>query len=446
MRWIGRPDVLTLVEADALARRLARYRPARVPEPDGKSPLRTNVGLPDLLGMEHPAAIEEARHRWSGTPGASLRVPIGVGEHGAPVLLDLKEAAQGGHGPHGLCIGATGSGKSELLRTLVLGLASTHSSTELNLVLIDFKGGASFLGLAELPHVSATITNLAEELTLVDRMADALAGEITRRQQVLRAAGNFASVAEYERARRRGAKLAALPALVIVVDEFSELLAQRPELVDEFVTIGRLGRSLGIHLLLASQRLDEGRLRGLESHLSYRIALRTFSAAESRAVIGVPDAHQLPRTPGSAYLAVGTDELIRFRAAYVSGPGSGSVPGSPAGGSDQGVEPAGPTGPVPSGPVPFTAAPVSTGEGPGAPCPEPVPAASEPEPGGATVLDAMVAAMLGPTVKGPAAHRVWLPPLVEPPALDELVGPLRTGAARSRVRPGSGRHCGCRSV
>ena len=112
----------------------------------------------------------------------------------------------------------------------------------------------------------------------------------------------------------------ALPALLVVVDEFSELLTQRPELVDLLVTIGRLGRSLGIHLLLASQRLDEGRLRGLDSHLSYRIALRTFSAAESRAVLGVPDAHQLPPAPGSAFLATGTGELVRFRAAYVSGP------------------------------------------------------------------------------------------------------------------------------
>ena len=131
-----------------------------------------------------------------------LRVPIGVDDAGVPVALDLKESAQGGSGPHGLCIGATGSGKSELLRTLVLGLVATHSSAELNLVLVDFKGGATFLGLGSLPHVSAVITNLADELHLVDRMADALAGEITRRQELLRAAGNLTGVAEYAAARR----------------------------------------------------------------------------------------------------------------------------------------------------------------------------------------------------------------------------------------------------
>ena len=109
-------------------------------------------------------------------------------------------------GPHGLVIGATGSGKSEFLRTLVLGLTMTHSPEQLNLVLVDFKGGATFAGMSGLPHVSAMITNLAQELTLVDRMQDALSGEMVRRQELLREAGNFASIRDYEKARagRRG--------------------------------------------------------------------------------------------------------------------------------------------------------------------------------------------------------------------------------------------------
>ena len=146
-----------------------------------------------------------------------------------------------------------------------------------------------------------------------------------------------------------------LPALLVVVDEFSELLAQRPELVDLLGTIGRLGRSLGLHLLLASQRLDEGRLRGLESHLSYRIALRTFSAAESRAVLGVPDAHQLPPAPGSAFLATGTGELVRFRAAYVSGPAGAGRTARAAGPAPRRVYPFR-VGPVAAVPAPAVAA------------------------------------------------------------------------------------------
>ena len=236
------------------------------------------------------------------------------------VHLDIKESAQQGMGPHGLVIGATGSGKSEFLRTLVLGLAMTHSPEQLNMVLVDFKGGATFAGMSEMPHVSAVITNLANELTLVDRMQDALSGEMVRRQELLREAGNYASIRDYEKARAAGEDLAPLPSLFIVVDEFSEMLSAKPEFIDLFVAIGRLGRSLGLHLLLASQRLEEGRLRGLESHLSYRIGLRTFSAQESRAVLGVPDAYELPAVPGLGYLKPDPTVLTRFKAAYVSGP------------------------------------------------------------------------------------------------------------------------------
>src|SRR5580693_10355899 len=172
--------------------------------------------------------------------------------------------------------------------------------------------------MAPAPHVAAVITNLSDEAPLVARMRDALAGEMNRRQQLLRTA-RYASVAAYDRARRAGAPLTAVPTLFIIVDEFSELLSQHPDFADMFVAIGRLGRSLGMHLLLASQRLDEGRLRGLESHLSYRVCLKTWSANESRLVLGTSDAYELPSTPGSAYLRVGTDDLIRFQTAYVSG-------------------------------------------------------------------------------------------------------------------------------
>ena len=176
------------------------------------------------------------------------------------------------------------------------------------------------IGLESAPHVAAIITNLEQELAMVDRMKDALSGEMTRRQEVLRAAGNFANVAEYENARASGVRLEPLPALFIVVDEFSELLSQKPDFAELFVAIGRLGRSLHIHLLLASQRLEEGKLRGLDSHLSYRIGLKTFSANESRSVLGVPDAYHLPSVPGSAYLKCDSAEPIRFNTSYVSGP------------------------------------------------------------------------------------------------------------------------------
>jgi S-DNA-T family DNA segregation ATPase FtsK/SpoIIIE len=315
-------------------------------------------------------------------------------------------------GPHGLLIGATGSGKSELLRTLVLALAATHSSETLNFVLVDFKGGATFSSLDRLPHTAAVITNLADELPLVDRMVDAIDGELIRRQEVLRRAGNYASLRDYEKARAGGAALPPLPSLLVICDEFSELLSAKPDFIDLFVQIGRLGRSLGVHLLLASQRLEEGRLRGLDTHLSYRIGLRTFSAMESRAVLGVPDAYELPRSPGHGYLKFGTEPLIRFKAAYVSGPYR-----------RPGARRAGPDGePVAPQVLAYSTHYV--------PAPEPVrPAPPTPEetPAGDSMMDVMVARLAG---QGPPAHQVWLPPLHRSAALDDLLGPVVTDPVR----------------
>ncbi|CAN5289117.1 hypothetical protein BH09ACT12_BH09ACT12_05240 [soil metagenome] len=337
-----------------------------------------------------------------------LRVPIGVGEGGGMIHLDINESAQQGMGPHGLCIGATGSGKSEFLRTLVLGLAMTHSPEQLNMVLVDFKGGATFAGMSHLPHVSAVITNLSQELTLVDRMQDALSGEMVRRQELLREAGNFASIRDYEKARVAGEELAPLPSLFIVVAEFSEMLSAKPEFIDLFVAIGRLGRSLGLHLLLASQRLEEGRLRGLESHLSYRVGLRTFSAQESRAVLGVPDAYELPAVPGLGYLKPDPTTMTRFKAAYVSGPPAAGRAGVPRdeGGHVRGI-------------LPFTISEVLSLE----PEHEPEPAAPAPAPTDSqeTLLDVAVERMDG---HGMPAHQVWLPPLEEPDTLDQLMPDL----------------------
>src|SRR5699024_448215 len=173
-------------------------------------------------------------------------------------------------------------------------------------------------------------------LSLVDRMADAIGGELDRRMEVLRSAGNFKNREDYENARQAGADIPPMPSLFIVVDEFSELLAARPEFIDLFVQIGRVGRSVAVHQLLASQRLEEGKLRGLDTFLSYRIALRTFSAAESRTVIGVPDAYELPSGPGNGYLKYDTTNMVQFKAAYVSGPWTGSTTAPVTAGSSAG--------------------------------------------------------------------------------------------------------------
>lgn len=221
----------------------ARLAPLRIEGTDDDEPLLANLDFTDLLDLGDPASVDTARTWRPRSQAERLRVPIGVDEAGRPIMLDLKEAAQNGMGPHGLCVGATGSGKSELLRTLVLGLSVTHSSETLNFVLADFKGGATFAGMSALPHVAAVITNLADDLSLVDRMGDSIRGELQRRQELLRQAGNFANVHDYEKARAAGHALDPLSSLVIVIDEFSELLTAKPDFIEMFIQIGRIGRS-----------------------------------------------------------------------------------------------------------------------------------------------------------------------------------------------------------
>ena len=400
---LARPDAMTAGQTLACARRIARYQPAATTA--GAARVAPSIAWAQLMGIADVGRLDPAaRWRADRAPRQVLRVVIGVSDDGRPVELDIKEAAANGMGPHGLCIGATGSGKSEFLRTLTLGMITAHSPDTLNLVLVDFKGGATFLGFERAPHVAAVITNLADEAHLVARMRDALAGEMNRRQELLRAAGNFANVADYHRARTKRAGLAPLPVLFIVVDEFSELLSQHPDFIDLFIAIGRLGRSLGMHLLLASQRVDEGRLRGLESHLSYRVCLKTFSAGESRSVLGVPDAYHLPSTPGAAYLKTGAGDPVRFQTAFVSGPYEGrSYPAASA---------------APA-PVPrvFTAVPMGRVAFTTEQCTSDPPASSR------TVFETVVDRLAG---HGPPAHQVWLPPLTTSPELDSL---LRGSAA-----------------
>ncbi|HEX7992669.1 MAG TPA: type VII secretion protein EccCa, partial [Streptosporangiaceae bacterium] len=311
------PDSLDRGAATQLARTLA---PLGLRAGETGADLADPVRLVELLGADDADDLD-LRADWIGlerladvVPPEFLAVPIGRRDNGSTMMLDFKEAAAGGMGPHGMLVGATGSGKSELLRSLTAALAARHDPSLVNLLLIDFKGGAAFADLAGLPHVAGLVTNLADDLSLVDRMRLALGGELARRQEQLRLAGNLGSIADYQAARASGAPLDPLPYLVVVVDEFGELLAAKPDFVDTFLTLARLGRSLGVHLLLATQRLDEGRIRGLEPHLRYRLCLRTFTAEESRAVLSNAAAFELPSLPGLGYLRVDREQA-RFKAA-----------------------------------------------------------------------------------------------------------------------------------
>ena len=424
---LGLADAADIATASGLARQLAPLR--LTAGGGGDQPMSADLGLAELLELGDPYLFDPA-DTWVQRPNRDwLRVKLGIRADGAPLELDLKESAQDGMGPHGLLIGATGSGKSELLRTLVLALAVTHPPNSLNFALIDFKGGATFTRLDKLPHTSAVITNLAEELHLVDRMTDAINGELLRRQELLRAAGNFSSLRDYTKARAAGAPLPEVPTLLVVIDEFSELLTARPDFIDIFVQIGRVGRSLGVHLLLASQRLEEGRLRGLEAHLSYRLCLRTFAEMDSRVVLGVGDAFRLPRAPGHGYLKIGTEQMDRFRSAYVSGTHRRAVD-------------------LPSNNGGATLELLDYGTGYQAPVLDddelatPKPTSDEDEVG-ESLMDILVDRLTG---QGTPAHQVWLPPLDESPTLDGVLPELTRDPARGLTVRDPDRTGGLRTI
>ncbi|CAM5512274.1 type VII secretion protein EccCb [Streptomyces abikoensis] len=421
----GTADEIGEAAAEGLARTLAPLRLSAESAAEG-TPVTGPVDFASLLGIEDPAALDLARLWAPRGERAFLRVPIGVNDRREPVLLDLKESSELGMGPHGLCVGATGSGKSELLRTLVLALVASHAPEDLALVLVDYKGGATFAPFAGLPHVAGVITNLENQAGLVERVHTSLAGEVKRRQQVLKDAGNVADIGHYAALRAERPALEPLPHLFVVIDEFGELITAKPDFIDLFLSIGRIGRSIGVHLLLSSQRIEGGRLKGLDTYLSYRLGLRTFSADESRTVLDTTDAFHLPPLPGFGYLKVDTSTYERFKAGFVSGAYRG--PARAAGTADK--EPA--AWPYPAFNTVSALAPAGATDGQ-----EPAPAMRERETG-TTVLSAVVGQL---RAAAPAVRRIWLPPLPSALTLDAAAGPLEVserglGLAGGR-RPGA---------
>jgi S-DNA-T family DNA segregation ATPase FtsK/SpoIIIE len=398
--------------AEGLARMLAPLRLSAEAEAD--APLSGPVDFAELLGIDDVARLDLDRLWAPRGERAFLRVPIGVSDSHEPVLLDLKESSELGMGPHGLCVGATGSGKSELLRTLVLALVATHPPEDLALVLVDYKGGATFAPFAGLPHVAGVITNLENQAGLVERVHASLAGEVKRRQQVLKDAGNVADIGHYAalRAEKRP-DLEPLPHLFVVIDEFGELLTAKPDFIDLFLSIGRIGRSIGVHLLLSSQRIEGGKLKGLDTYLSYRLGLRTFSADESRTVLDTTDAFHLPPLPGFGYLKVDTSHYERFKAGYVSGAYRGPVQRE----SED-------TGPLALAYEAYNTLGQDEDTGPE----EPQMRRRETGP---TEMGVMVRQIEDAGAR--PVRRIWLPPLPDAVPLDKVAGPVEVGTRGTQL-------------
>ena len=297
---------MTTAVASAAAARLARLDDPEL-GPTGAD-LPNSVVLTDLIGGELTPELVEGR--WAETRGtAALAAPVGVDSDG---VLELDLVADG---PHLLIGGTTGSGKSELLRSLVAGLVLSADPDHLAFVLVDYKGGAAFDCCADLAHVAGLVTDLDDRLA--ERALRCLEAELRYREERLRQAGAEDLVA-YRAQAAAGAE--PLPRLVVVVDEFATLAAELPEFVDSLVGIGQRGRSLGVHLVLATQRPAGAVTEDIRANTSCRIALRVTDRHDSNDVIGAADAAAIPRSrPGRALARFGPGELVAFQSALVTG-------------------------------------------------------------------------------------------------------------------------------
>ncbi|MCX2715622.1 type VII secretion protein EccCa [Mycolicibacterium sp. J2] len=315
-------DQLDRYEAEQLAQLIARSRIAEPYEDIGDevSDFKRPRDILSYYGVTDAAAIDFdalwGSRRDINSP-ENLRVPFGVrADNGELVFVDVKDMNQGGDGPHGLMSGTTGSGKTTAIRTLLLSAVLAHPPENLQMVLADCKGGAGVKPFEGTPHVPHIITDLEDDQVLMDRFVTAMWGEIARRKQVCSTVGADDAY-EYNQIRAeraaRGEYLEPLPRLWVVLDEFKEAFAIKPDLPLVLDQIGRQGRSLWVHMLLASQDID-ARAEKLLENVGYRLVLRQNTSASASAA-GVPQAVNLPREVGVGYMRTGSaDELVRFRA------------------------------------------------------------------------------------------------------------------------------------
>jgi S-DNA-T family DNA segregation ATPase FtsK/SpoIIIE len=309
----ARPDHVSPGWCGRLARAIA---PIRDVSDDGDTAgLPDSSRLLDVLRLEPPTA-EALTARWS-AGGRSTMAVIGESYDG-PFGIDIRR-----DGPHGLIAGTTGSGKSELLQSIVASLAAANRPDEMTFVLVDYKGGSAFADCVLLPHTVGMVTDL--DTHLVERALVSLTAELTRREHILAGAG-AKDIEDYQFLLDRQQATEPMPRLLIVIDEFASMVRDLPDFVTGLVNIAQRGRSLGIHLILATQRPSGVVSADIRANTNLRIALRVTDPAESIDVIDAKEAAQISKsTPGRAYVRLGHTSLIPFQAGRVGGRRPGAV-------------------------------------------------------------------------------------------------------------------------
>ncbi|SDT48133.1 FtsK/SpoIIIE domain-containing protein [Jiangella sp. DSM 45060] len=300
-----RLDVVSAAWCERLGRALAPVKD--VSSEDLSSSLPSSSRLLDVLKLDPPTP--EAIQGWWTTVGRTTKAVIGEGMDG-PFAVDVRS-----DGPHGLVAGTTGSGKSELLQTLIASLAVANRPDEMTFVLVDYKGGAAFKDCNNLAHTVGMVTDLDGHLTT--RALDSLAAELHRREHQLAHAGKK-DIEDYLAGKEPDDE--PMPRLMIIIDEFAALVTELPDFVKGLVDIARRGRSLGVHLLLATQRPAGVVSAEIKSNTNLRIALRVTDGNDSQDVIEAKDAAEISKsTPGRAYARLGASSLVPFQSSRVGG-------------------------------------------------------------------------------------------------------------------------------
>lgn len=283
-----------------------------------------NGQLPDSVSFFQGYGVTDATDidiisKWNNSRSyKSLAVPIGTKENGKPFLFDISEKA---HGPHGLVAGTTGAGKSEVLQTWILSMCVNYSPQDISFVLIDFKGMGLAGTLKGLPHIAGTISDVDEN---IQRNLFSLESELNRRKmlfaQVSSDSMKIGDIYDYQEAYREQKVSEPLSHLIIVVDEFAELRAKFPDFMAALDSAARVGRSLGVHLVLATQKPDGVVTDEVRANSKFKWCLRVANEAESKAVISRPEAALIPSSaPGRAYIQIGNNEIFELVQTYYSG-------------------------------------------------------------------------------------------------------------------------------
>lgn len=274
------------------------------------SRLTANITLFELLNIIAPDNLNLAE-RWSkANVQRSLAAPLGVDVRGSVVNLDLHERA---HGPHGLVAGTTGSGKSEIMQSYILSAAVSFHPYEVAFVIIDFKGGGMANQFENLPHLIGKITDIDDYE--IDRSLRSIHAEIDKRKRLF-AEQEVNHIDQYIAKFRSGATNIALPHLILIVDEFAELKADQPEFMKELISTARVGRSLGIHLILATQKPAGQVNEQIWSNSRFKLCLKVATKEDSNEVLRSPLAAEILE-PGRAYMQVGNNEVFTlFQSAY----------------------------------------------------------------------------------------------------------------------------------